>query len=349
LVRDLTGAEDVVLVNNNAGATFLVLAALARGREAVISRGELIEIGGSFRLPDIMREAGVVLKEVGTTNKTHLKDYQAAVGPQTAMILKVHKSNYKIVGFTKEVAITDLAKLGKEKGVPVVDDLGCGALVGLEAYGHGARVHDSGEPRGRLRRGALQHRQADRGPQGGMVVGKKALLDKIRSHPLYRVLRVCKLTLGAAEATLRLFKAPDTLASRHPVYAMISKTPADMERQAGELRRMILEKRPAWEVSVAEETSFLGGGSLPETEMPSFAVRIKSPTLEAGDMARLFRKASTPVIPRVADGACILDMRTVSRRTGDDRGEPSERGEIAALMRGSSRAARSDASDSFRI
>lgn len=311
LVKELTGAEDVLLVNNNAGATFLVLAALARGREVVISRGELIEIGGSFRLPDIMKESGAILHEVGTTNKTHLKDYENAVGPQTAMILKAHKSNYKIVGFTKEVGIADIAPVGKKHGVPVVDDLGCGALVDLKPFGleHECTVRES------LEAGAdVALFSTDKligGPQGGMIVGRADLIDKIRSHPLYRVLRVCKLTLGALEGTLRLFRAPDRLAETHPVYRMIAKTPTEMKSQAEEVKTRMAAQQPGWDLSVSKEVSYLGGGSLPETEMPSFAVRIKATGMSADRLALALRRAPTPVIPRVADGRVLLDMRTV--------------------------------------
>jgi len=311
IVRELTGAEDVLVVNNNAGATFLLLAALACGKEVVISRGELIEIGGSFRLPDIMQASGAILREVGTTNKTHLKDYTNALGPQTAMLLKAHKSNYKIVGFTKEVCIGEIAQVGMQHGVPVVDDLGCGALVGLEQFGlpHEYTVRES------LRSGAdLALFSTDKligGPQGGMIVGRASLIERIRAHPLYRILRVCKLTLGALEATLRLFKAPDLLAQKHPLYMMLAKTPAAMKSQARELKTVIGRKRPAWELAISGEISYLGGGSLPGAEMPSYALRIKVPRLRADELARQFRMAPTPIVPRVADECVILDMRTV--------------------------------------
>ena len=311
IVRGLTGAEDVLVVNNNAGATFLLLTALASGKEVVISRGELIEIGGSFRLPDIMKASGAILREVGTTNKTHLKDYANAVGPKTAMILKAHKSNYKIVGFTKEVGIGEIAQVGKKHGVPAVDDLGCGALVGLEQFGldHEYTVRES------LQAGAdLVLFSTDKligGPQGGMIVGRAGLIERIRSHPLYRILRVCKLTLGALEATLRLFKAPDLLAKKHPVYMMMAKTPAAMKSQALQLKIEIGRKRPDWELAISKEVSYLGGGSLPGAEMPSFALRAKAPHMRADEMARQFRMSATPIIPRVADDCVILDMRTV--------------------------------------
>lgn len=323
LVRDLTGAEDVLVVNNNAAATLLMLAALARGREVVVSRGELIEIGGSFRLPDIMRESGAILREVGTTNKTHLRDYENAIGPQTGLLLKVHKSNYKIVGFTQEIGIGAIAAVGHARGVPVADDLGCGALVGLEAFGlpHEGTVQES------LAAGAdLVLFSTDKligGPQGGMIVGRSELIARIRCHPLYRAFRVCKLTLAALEATLRLFKAPDRLARSHPLYAMIVKTRPEMEAQAVGLAQAIRARRADWTVDVIPEQSFLGGGALPDEALPSFAVAIRSSVLSAADLALRLRMAPVPVVGRVHDDRLLLDVRTVF---------PSEHGDLLASV-----------------
>ncbi|MFA7158432.1 MAG: L-seryl-tRNA(Sec) selenium transferase [Kiritimatiellia bacterium] len=314
ITSKLTGAEDVLVVNNNAGATFLLLTALARGREVVISRGELIEIGGSFRLPDIMEAGGVIIREIGTTNKTHLRDYERAMGPQTALVLKAHRSNYKIIGFAEEAGIGAIAQIAAKRRVPVVDDLGCGALIGLERFGlpHECTVRES------LRAGsALALFSTDKligGPQGGMIVGRSALIERIRSHPLYRILRVCKLTLGALEATLRLFLEPELLAKKHPLYAMMAKSPDEMKAQALELEKSIQANYPAWEVAAAEDVSYLGGGSLPEDKMPSFSLRLRAPRLSADGLARGLRSAPVPVVPRVAGGRVILDMRTVARQ-----------------------------------
>ena len=311
LVCNITGAEDVLVVNNNAAATLLVLAALSRGREAVISRGELIEIGGSFRLPDIMQESGAILREVGTTNKTHLRDYEKAVNPQTGILLKAHQSNYKIIGFTKNVAISDLVTVGRKHSIPVVDDLGCGALIDLTAFGltHEGTVQES------LAAGAdvvlFSTDKLIGGPQGGMIVGRRDLIARIRSHPLYRAFRVCKLTLAALEATLRLFKAPDHLIKTHPVYMMLGKTPPQMKSQAEELAQQIRDCQPGWTVTVTDETSYLGGGTLPEEGMPSSAVRIKAPGLGATDLSLQFRMAPVPIVGRVHEDAVVLDMRTV--------------------------------------
>ena len=311
LVRDLTGAEDTLVVNNNAGATLLLLKALAEGREVVVSRGEQVEIGGSFRLPDIMRESGVIMKEVGTTNKTHARDYERAIGPNTAMLLKVHKSNYSIVGFTKEVGIGEIAEIAARHGIPAVDDLGCGALVDLERFGldHEVTIRES------LEAGAdAVLSSTDKligGPQGGLIAGRKELLHRIRSHPMYRVLRVCKLTLAGLEATLRMFKAPDLLAERHPVYRMISRQAGELEEQANALASRISERRSDWEVRVTATRARLGGGSLPWAEIPSFAVSIVSASESPEQVAIAFRLAPVPVIPRVKDDAVLVDMRTV--------------------------------------
>jgi L-seryl-tRNA(Ser) seleniumtransferase len=318
LVRDLTGAEDAVLVNNNAGATMLVLKALAEEREVVVSRGELIEIGGSFRLPEIMEQSGAVLREVGSTNKTHLKDYKKAISDKTALLLKAHKSNYCIVGFTKEVTIGEIAELGKENGVLTVDDLGCGALVDLEQFGLGHEM----TARESLEAGAdIVLFSTDKligGPQGGMIVGRADLLKTIRSHPLYRALRVGKMTLAALEATLRLFKSPEHLEENHPLYVMISKAGAEMKIQAEELAEHIKKQRNDWQVDVVEDPSYLGGGSLPGTSMPAFAVRITSEVMSAEDISQNLRSAEIPVVTHVNDGAVLLNTRTVSR---DDHAE----------------------------
>jgi L-seryl-tRNA(Ser) seleniumtransferase len=311
LVTELTGAQDCVLVNNNAGATLLVLRALAKGREVVISRGELIEIGGEFRLPDVMAESGAILREVGATNKTHLRDYAKAVGPDTGLIMKAHKSNYAIVGFTHDVGIGEIAAVGHRRKIPVVDDLGCGALVPLERFGmeHEMTVRES------LDAGAdvvlFSTDKLIGGPQGGLIVGRKDLIGRIRSCPLYRTLRVCKLTLAALETTLRLFRSVDTLGKTHPVYRMISRPGAELEAQARKLEGDIAMLQPAWAVRVSAETSFLGGGALPTVELPSWAVALVAPGIPADALARALRLASVPVLARVKSKTVFLDMRTV--------------------------------------
>ncbi len=311
VVRQLVGAEMAVVVNNNAAATMLVLRALADGKEVVVSRGELIEIGGSFRLPDVMRESGAVLRDIGTTNKTHLRDYAAAIGPNAGMLLKVHRSNYRIVGFTDEVTVAQLAELGRKHKIPVVYDLGSGNLVDLTKFG----VEAEPTIQEALRDGAdIVLSSTDKligGPQGGMLVGRRDLLEKVRAHPLYRALRVDKLVLAALEATLKLFLAPEFLAERHPTFRMLAKTTDEMSAQARKLRDSLAGSKPGWQVSVGEDVDYVGGGTLPATKLPTVTVNITSDSLSADDIARLLRLARPPVIARIKDNAVVLDMRTV--------------------------------------
>jgi len=282
---------------------------LASGKEVIVSRGELIEIGGAFRLPDIMAESGCLMREVGTTNKTHLRDYERAITPETALLLKVHKSNYDIVGFTKEVGIADLATVAHAKGLLSIDDLGCGAMIGLEQFGlqHEMTIAES------LAAGAdIVLSSTDKligGPQGGLILGKVSVIDRIRKHPLYRALRVCKLTLAALEATLRLFKNPAKLTQEHPLYFMLARTPEELRQQAEALAPRLRSILRVVGVSVVPHEAFLGGGSLPTQTLPSTAVRIDAE--EATGFARRLREARVPVVPRVHDGAVYLDMRTL--------------------------------------
>ncbi len=318
LVCDLTGAEDALLVNNNAAATLLVLKALAEDKEVIVSRGELIEIGGSFRLPDIMSQSGAILREVGATNKTHARDYDAAIGPQTALLLKVHKSNYEIVGFSKEVTIADIVAVGREHDIPVVDDLGCGALVDLEQFGleHEMTVAES------LAAGAdLALFSTDKligGPQGGMIVGRGDLVERIRKHPLYRAFRVGKMTLAALEATLRIFRASDLLPKNHPVYAMLAASPAELKARAEAFASQLAADHADWDISVVETASRLGGGALPGSELQSAAVAITSGAATTEALALQLRQAEVPIISRVKDGALLLDMRTVRESEIED-------------------------------
>jgi len=255
-----------------------------------------------------LAESGCIMREVGTTNKTHLRDYERAITFDTAMLLKVHKSNYDIIGFTKEVPIGELATLGGAHGIPVMDDLGCGALISLRPFGltHEMTMAES------LAAGAdLVLASTDKligGPQGGLILGKRELIAKIRNHPLYRAMRVCKMTLAALEATLRLFKNPAQLTQSHPLYFMLSRTPDELMRQAETLAQQLrpLTRTP---VAVVAHEAYLGGGSLPGQALPSFAVRIDAD--DAATLARNLRETSLPVVSRVHQDALYLDMRTM--------------------------------------
>ncbi|HEX4182847.1 MAG TPA: L-seryl-tRNA(Sec) selenium transferase [Caulobacteraceae bacterium] len=317
LLCELTGAEDATVVNNNAAAVLLCLNTLAAGRDAIVSRGELIEIGGAFRMPDIMVRAGAVMVEVGTTNRTHAKDYRAALGPQTGVILKVHTSNYRIEGFTAEVEVAVLAEIAAGAGVPVVNDLGSGTLVDLSAYG----LQREPTVREALDQGAhLVTFSGDKllgGPQAGFIVGDRALIDRINRNPMKRALRVDKIRLAAIEATLRLYRDPERLAERLPTLSFLTRPKAEIEALARRLRPVLGARLGAgFSVEVCECSSQVGSGALPLDTIASAGLEIRpEPALGGGAVERLaaaFRGLRWPIIGRIHDGALFLDLRCLA-------------------------------------
>lgn len=309
LVRELTGAEDALVVNNNAAAVFLAIAALAAGREVVIARGQLVEIGGAFRIPDVIRAAGARLVEVGTTNKVRLSDYAAAITPETALLLRVHPSNFRIVGFTEEPELAELAALGRERGIPVMDDLGSGALVDLTRYGLTAEptVHAS------VTAGAeVITFSGDKllgGPQAGLVIGKAGPVQQLKRHPLMRVLRVDKLTMTGLEATLRLYRDEAIAMREIPTLAALAAPPEVLRERAERLAER-LAPLPL-EITLEPGISQVGGGSLPGEELPTTLVCLRSPCISAAELARRLRLGEPSVWGRVQRERLLLDLRTV--------------------------------------
>jgi L-seryl-tRNA(Ser) seleniumtransferase len=315
LLGRLTGAPAATVVNNNAGATVLSLRALAAGREVVISRGQLIEIGGAFRLPEIFEVSGARLREVGTTNKTRLSDYSRAIGAETAAILRVHPSNYRIVGFSEAVPIADLARLGHEHGLVVIDDIGSGALApGCPPHVHGEPTAAEGIAAG----ADVVLFSGDKllgGPQCGILLGTRAAIERIRSDPLMRALRVDKMTLAALEATLRLMLDPALARARIPVWTFLA-TPLEQLRARAERLAASFRERLGLNADVIEATAYLGGGSAPVEPIPTAAVRVGPPfpepwTTEAA-LARALRLGIPPIVPRLQGGCLLFDLRALA-------------------------------------
>lgn len=315
-LRALTGAEDALVVNNNAAGVLLALNSLAAGREVLVSRGELVEIGGSFRIPDVMAKSGARLREVGTTNRTHLDDYRRAAGPVTAAVLRVHTSNYRVVGFTAAPTLAEMVDVARAAGVPLVEDLGSGALVDLTPYG----IPDEPVVRTHVAAGVdLVLASGDKllgGPQAGIVVGRRDLVSALRSNPLFRALRPSKLVLAALAATLRLYRSAPDLTAALPVLGWLARPLADLER-IGRAAAAVLRERlgPGYEVAVVASTCEVGGGAAPGVELPSRALAVSHSSLGAELVAAHLRRARPAVVGRVHEGRLLLDLRGIGDAT----------------------------------
>lgn len=312
LICRLTGAEAAMAVNNNASAVLLGLAALARRKEAIVSRGQLVEIGGSFRIPDIMRESGAKMVEIGTTNKTHLRDYKNAITSRTGLMLKVHTSNYRVVGFTEEVSLEELVALGAEHGVPVFEDQGSGVLIDLARFGL------PGEPTIGAAVGAgadLVSASGDKllgGPQAGILAGKREVIAKLKKHPLARAVRLDKMTLAALEVTLRLYLDERRLFAEVPTLRMLTMTQAELERRAGRLADAITSTcGEAYDVATAADPSRAGGGALPMKDIPTTVVTLTPRQGSATSLEERLRLGEPAVIARIKDDRLLLDPRTL--------------------------------------
>jgi L-seryl-tRNA(Ser) seleniumtransferase len=312
LLIELTGAEAATVVNNNAAAVLLALNSLAEGREVIVSRGELIEIGGAFRIPEIMAKSNAILKEVGSTNRTHPEDYERAINEKTALLLKVHTSNYKVVGFTAEVDLTELVAIGNKHNIPVMEDLGSGALVDLSHYGLpkeplvGERI-DAGAD--------VVTFSGDKilgGPQAGLLVGKRSLIGRMNKNHLQRALRCGKMTLAALEGTLRRYRQSPDITREIPTLRSFTRSVEEI----GELGKELLPKLQAalgegYHLTLEESTSQIGSGALPTEELPTVVIAILHDTLKANRIGERFRRADQPIIGRIQDDRFLLDLRTI--------------------------------------
>jgi L-seryl-tRNA(Ser) seleniumtransferase len=311
LLQRLSGAEDALVVNNNAAAVLLALETLAHGKEVVVSRGELIEIGGEFRIPDIMLRSGAILREVGATNRTHLRDYADAIGTETALLLKVHTSNYRVVGFTAEVTSRELTALGRERGLPVMEDLGSGSLVDLRPFGF---PYEPTVPEVVASGVDLVSFSGDKllgGPQAGIVVGRRAFVSRLKKNPWNRALRVDKLTLAALEATLAAYEAGDALQTVPTLKSLTEPAASVRARAQGVLRRLPADIRHRLRAEVVESAAQVGGGALPTRDIPSFALAVGATPAAARGLDEALRAGEPAVVGRIAADRLLLDCRTV--------------------------------------
>ena len=315
LLCKITGAEAAMAVNNNAAAVMLILSSLAKGGECVVSRGELIEIGGKFRIPDVMEQSGATLVEVGTTNKTHYSDYEEAITEETKALLKVHTSNYRIVGFTENVTIDELVPLAKQYEIPVVEDLGSGVLIDLSKYGitYEPTVQDS------IAKGAdVVCFSGDKllgGPQAGIIIGKKKYIDKMKKNQLTRALRIDKFTAAALEVVLQEYLSEEKAVQNLPVLRMISKTVEEITADAKMLMRTLKRAELPAKIELQSCESQIGGGSLPLERLASVAVAIRPDNISVAELEERMRFLPVPIIPRVANDMVLMDVRTIDKKT----------------------------------
>jgi len=312
LLCELTGAEAATVVNNNAAATMLILNTLAQGREVIVSRGQLVEIGGAFRMPDVMETSGAVLKEVGTTNKTHLKDYIAAIGENTGAIMRVHHSNYRIVGFAEEPSIEELSMVAQEHNIPLIDDLGSGALLDLKEFGIETEPLVQHSIKAGVDVACFSGDKLIGGPQAGIIVGKALTIKRIRKNPLDRALRVGKLTIAGMEATLQLFLNMEKLKDKHPVYKMFSWTIDDLKKRGQKIQKKLQAQISSKvEISLVEGGSQVGSGSVPVETIPTMLLKVRPASLSVETLAKKLRFANPPIFTRVHKEAVLFDLRTI--------------------------------------
>ncbi len=311
LIKKVTGAEAAVVVNNNAAAVMLALNTLCKDKEAIVSRGQLVEIGGSFRVPDVMEFSGAHLVEVGTTNRTHLYDYENNINENTGVLLKVHTSNFRILGFTEEVPIEELVELSKEKSIPIIEDIGSGTLVDFSKYGftYEPTVQES------IKKGVdVVTFSGDKmlgGPQAGIIIGKKEFIDKMKKNQLTRALRIDKMTLAALEGTLKCYLDEKEAVEKIPTLYMILSSKDEHKKRAYRLKRKLQNKVKNFNFSMGEDYSMVGGGSMPIEKIPTYVIRVKSDKYKPEELEIMLRKNKTPIIIRVSNDEVIMDVRTM--------------------------------------
>ena len=329
ILREITGAEAALVVNNNAAAVLLVLGTIAPGLEVIVSRGQMVEIGGAFRIPDVMAASGAVLREVGCTNRTHLRDYEAAINERTAMLLKVHCSNYRIVGFTAEVSLKDLVALGRGRGLPVMEDLGSGCFVDLSPFG----LYREPTVRETVQTGVdVVTFSGDKllgGPQAGIILGSRDIVQRCKKNPLTRALRVDKMTLAALEATLRLYRDQREALNQVPTLRMISVPLETLRARAENLSARLarLEPRGVCTFAIEESVSQVGGGSLPAQDLPTWVVAVRSSQWSAARLEAALRRRKPPLIGRIEADRLLMDVRTLA-----DEDPPLIEAAFAALL-----------------
>jgi len=312
ILCELSGAEDVLVVNNNAAAVLLALNTLAEGREVIVSRGELVEIGGEFRIPEVMEKSGARLREVGTTNRTRLTDYEKAIGPETGLILKVHTSNFKIVGFTEEADLPSLVALGNTSGIPVMYDLGSGCFAELDRYGLEREPTVADVLETRVNVITFSGDKLLGGPQAGIILGQKDILRKIKQNPLNRALRIDKLTLAALEATMMQYFQPEKAVSRLRVLKALTEPRKDIDKRAKKLLSLLKRERlEGIGLSLKEGFSMSGGGSLPTQEIPTILLSVASKRLTPSNLEERLRQLETPIIARISEDEVLFDLRTI--------------------------------------
>lgn len=314
LISKITGAEDAIVVNNNAAAVMLILSTMAKGREVITSRGELVEIGGAFRVPDIMAQSGGTLVEVGTTNKTHYSDYVNAITPETGALLKVHTSNFKIMGFFEEVTLEEMVKIGHSHNLPVIYDLGSGALVRLQDYG----IQDEPNVLDAMKSGVdILSFSGDKllgGPQAGIIIGKREYIEKMKKNPLTRAFRIDKLTLAALEATLRDYLDPEVALKSIPTLQMMCATKEELLLKGQKLFDLLNQDPQGYTVELTEDYGQIGGGSVPTQMIPSVVIALKTTNLSLDTLEKELRAVSLPIIARISKERMLFDVRTIEER-----------------------------------